>query len=110
MDEVERLTIGDQQSLRSPMGLKRCMFFLTTNYLGKVDQGILNRCHFIEMNQITTLSAYVPSGQSILRNMGVANDLVSVATLHDMATNSRGPLRDFSNYVALEGVKNGVHQ
>ena len=39
MDEVERLTIGAQQSLHPPMGLKRCMFFLTTNYLSKDDQG-----------------------------------------------------------------------
>ena len=106
-DEVERLTIGAQQSLRSPMGLKRCMFFLTTNYLSKVDQGILNRCHLIEMNQITTPSAYVPLGQSILKNMSVASDVVSVTTLHDMATNSRGSIRDFCNYVALEGIKNG---
>jgi len=107
LDEVERLTIGAQQSLRSPMGLKRCMFFLTTNYLSKVDQGILNRCHLIEMNQITTPSAYVPLGQSILKNMSVASDVVSVTTLHDMATNSRGSIRDFCNYVALEGIKNG---
>jgi DNA polymerase III delta prime subunit len=107
LDEVERLTIGAQQSLRSPMGLKRCMFFLTTNYLSKVDQGIVNRCHLIEMNQITTSSAYVPLGQSILRNMGVANDLVNVTTLNDMATNSRGSLCDFSNDVVIEGIKNG---
>ena len=107
LDEVERLTIGAQQSLRSPMGLKRCMFFLTTNYLSKVDQGIVNRCHLIEMNQITTPSAYVALGQSILRNMGVANHLVSITTLHDMATNSRGSLRDFSNDVVIEGIKHG---
>jgi hypothetical protein len=43
MDKVERLTIGAQQSLRVPMWLKRCMFFFTSNYLSKVDQGILNR-------------------------------------------------------------------
>ena len=73
----------------------------------KVDQGILNRCHLIEMNQITTPSAYVPLGQSILRNMCVANDLVSVTTLHDMAIISRGSLRNFSNYFALEGIKKG---
>ena len=107
LDEVERLTIGAQQSLRSPMGLKRCMFFLTTNYLSKVDQGILNRCHLIEMNQITTSSAYIPVGQTILANMGVANDLVSANTLCAIATESRGSLRDFCNYVALEGIKNG---
>ena len=63
MDKVERLTIGAQQSLRVPMWLKRCMFFFTSNYLSKVDQGILNHCHIIVMNQITTPSAYVRLGQ-----------------------------------------------
>ena len=62
MDKVERLTIGAQQSWLVPMGLKRCMFFFTSNYLSKVDQSILNRCLSIVMNQITP-SAYVPLGQ-----------------------------------------------
>ena len=46
-DEVDRLTTGGQQSLRSTMDLKRCMFFFTTNYLSKIDPGIINRCHLI---------------------------------------------------------------
>ena len=90
LDEVERLTIGAQQSLRSPMGLKRCMFFLTTNYLTKVDPGIVNRCHLIEMNQVTTLDAYVPLGQTILQNMGVEIEVISAATLQGIAAKARG--------------------
>jgi DNA polymerase III delta prime subunit len=107
LDEVERLTIGAQQSLRSPMGLKRCMFILTTNYLSKVDQGIINRCHVVEMNQATTTAAYLPLGQSILQKMGVASGVVANATLEGIAKNAKGSLRDFSTEVVLKGLAAG---
>jgi DNA polymerase III delta prime subunit len=107
LDEVERLTIGAQQSLRSPMGLKRCMFFLTTNYLTKVDPGILNRCHLIEMNQVTAPNAYVPLGQSILQNMGVGTGMVSAEALQGIAAKSRGSLRDYTHDVVMQGIELG---
>ena len=107
LDEVERLTIGAQQSLRSPMGLKRCMFFLTTNYLSKVDQGIVNRCHLIEMNQVTTPNAYVPLGQAILANMGLKSTAVSAKELMAIASRARGSMRDYATDVALAGIDCG---
>lgn len=107
LDEVERLTIGAQQSLRSPMGLKRCMFFLTTNYLTKVDPGIVNRCHLIEMNQVTAPNAYVPLGQSILQNMGVGTGVVSAAELQGIAAKARGSLRDYTHDVVMQGIELG---
>lgn len=106
-DEVDRLTIGAQQSLRSTMDLKRCMFFFTTNYLSKVDPGIVNRCHLIEMNQMTTTSAYISLGQTILQNMGVSAGVVPDTTLQDHASKARGSLRDFTTSVALEGLNVG---
>ncbi len=107
LDEVERLTIGAQQSLRSPMGLKRCMFFLTTNYLTKVDPGIVNRCHLIEMNQVTTPNAYVPLGQSILQNMGVGTGVVNDTELQGIAAKARGSLRDYTHDVVMQGLAHG---
>ena len=107
LDEVERLTVGAQQALRSPMGFKRCMFFLTTNYLSKVDQGIVNRCHLIEMNQVTTPSAYVPLGQAILANMGLAVDAVAAKNLQDIAIKARGSMRDYTTDVMLAGIDCG---
>ena len=107
LDEVERLTIGAQQSLRSPMGLKRCMFFLTTNYLTKVDPGIVNRCHLIEMNQVTAPDAYVPLGQSILQNMGVDAGVVNDTELQGIAAKARGSLRDYTHDVVMQGLAHG---
>jgi DNA polymerase III delta prime subunit len=106
-DEVDRLTIGAQQSLRSTMDLPRCMFFFTTNYLSKIDPGIVNRCHLIEMNQVAAASAYIPLGQTILQNMGVGAGVVSNTTLTDSAAKARGSLRDYINSVVMTAIMEG---
>ena len=107
LDEVDRLTIGAQQSLRSPMGFKRSMFFLTTNYLTKVDLGIINRCHLIEMNQIATPSAYEPIGKSIVSNMGLKSTALPAKQLQRIAANARGSMRDYMNDVVQEAIRCG---
>lgn len=106
-DEVDRLTTAAQQSLRSTLDLKRCMFFFTTNYLSKIDPGIVNRCHLIEMNQMTTLHDYVPLGQRILLSMGVNAGVVTNTTLEGIAAKARGSLRDFTTEVTLQGLAAG---
>ena len=106
-DEVDRLTIGAQQSLRSTMDLPRCMFFFTTNYLSKIDPGIVNRCHLVEMNQVTTPSAYVPLGHRILQSMGVGTGVVTNTTLQTIATKARGSLRDYTHEVVMEAIHAG---
>jgi DNA polymerase III delta prime subunit len=106
-DEIDRLTVGGQQSLRSTMDLKRCMFFFTTNYLSKIDPGIVNRCHLIEMNQVTNPLAYVPIGQAILKSMGVDTTKVSHKTLELFAYKSRGSMREFADSVVMEAISLG---
>ncbi len=106
-DEVDRLTIGAQQSLRSTMDLPRCMFFFTTNYLGKIDPGIINRCHLVEMNQVTEPSAYINLGQRVLENMKVQAGVVCNTTLSGLARQARGSLRVYITEVIFEGLKVG---
>jgi DNA polymerase III delta prime subunit len=106
-DEVDRLTVGAQQSLRSTMDLPRCMFFFTTNYLSKIDPGIVNRCHLVEMNQVSTASAYVPLGNAILQNMGLARGAVAEVVLEEFARKSRGSLRDYTHAVIMQGIMEG---
>lgn len=107
IDEIDRLTVGAQQALRPTMDLKQCMFFCTTNNLSAIDNGIINRCHLIEMNQATNLSAYLPLANVILSSMGVAPNAVPAATLTGYAKSARGSMRDFMNQVSIEGVKQG---
>ena len=106
-DEVDRLTTGAQQSLRSTMDQPRCMFFFTTNYVSKIDRGIINRCHLVEMNQVTSACAYVSLGQSILKNMGIGPDVVTHTTLEGFAAQARGSLRDFTTAVVMQAISLG---
>lgn len=106
-DEVDKLTAGAQQSLKAVMGVKRCMFFFTTNYLSKVDIGIQNRCHIIEMNQVTNLAAYLPLGQRMLQTMGLSPTAISAQKIQDMAAQAKGSMRNFMDSVAFSAISVG---
>lgn len=106
-DEIDRLTTPAQQSLKTAMDFKRCMFVYTTNYLHKVDLGIVNRCHLVEMNQATNTCAYIPLGQNVLCNMGLGSTAVSVDKLQEHAVSAKGSLRNYTNLVLAEGIKLG---
>lgn len=106
-DEVDRLTIGAQQSLRSTMDMPRCMFFFTTNYLSKIDPAIINRCHLVEMNQVPNATAYFPMAHNLLAQMGLAATAITPSTLQTYAKNAKGSMRDFLTDVLTEGLALG---
>jgi DNA polymerase III delta prime subunit len=106
-DEVDKLTVGAQQSLKAVMGLKRCMFFFTTNYLHKVDMGIQNRCHLIEMNQVTNLASYVPLGQAIVKKMGLPATAISSQVIEAKAGSAKGSMRNFMDAVIVSAIELG---
>ena len=103
-DEIDRLTTAAQQSLRSTMDLNRCMFFFSTNYLNKIDNGIINRCHLIEMNQVKNFNAYLPLAHAILTNMGLSPNAISTQTLATYAQKAKGSVRSFATDVVVQGV------
>lgn len=106
-DEVDRLTSGAQQSLRSTMDLPRSMFFFTTNHLNKIDRGIVNRCHLVEMNQVTELAAYIPLGLTVLGQMGLSSSTISTAKLLNFAATARGSIRTYLDSVVMHGLASG---
>lgn len=106
-DEVDKLTVGGQQSLKAVMGVKRCMFFFTTNYLNKVDVGILNRCHLVEMNQVANLASYVPLGQAILNAMGLSSTAMTSQAIEALAGQAKGSMRDFMDKVVFSAIPLG---
>ncbi len=59
------------------------------------------------MNQVTSPSAYVPLGQTILQNMGVSIGVVSDMTLQGFAKRARGSLRDYTHEVVMEAIHAG---
>ncbi|MEA9569130.1 hypothetical protein VC182_11450, partial [Polynucleobacter sp. AP-Nickl1-40-C4] len=106
-DEVDKLTVSAQQSLKSVMDLKRCQFIFTTNYLDRIDDGIINRSFLIEMNQSADANAYVFMGQSILQKMSLVPTALPVAAFTAIAHKAKGSLRTFASEVMIAGVKLG---
>ena len=103
-DEVDKLTISAQQSLKSVMDLKRCQFIFTTNYLDRIDDGIINRSFLIEMNQSSNANDYVAMGQSILQKMALAPAAMTVHAITAIAHKAKGSLRTFANDVIVAGI------
>lgn len=82
------------------------MFIYTTNHLNKVDKGLINRCHLVEMNQSST-PAYVKIGQSMLIKLGLESDAIPEANLVEIAKASGGSMREFTNTVLTVGIELG---
>ena len=89
------------------MDLERCQYFFTTNYLDRVDAGIINRCFVIEMSQSTNPADYVKMGQSILQKMTLAPTAIPVASIKAIAQKAKGSLRDFVNDVVFAALQLG---
>ena len=106
-DEVDKLTLSAQQSLKSVMDLERCQYFFTTNYLDRVDAGIINRCFVIEMSQSSNPADYVKMGQSILQKMTLVPTAITEAALKAIAQKAKGSLRDFVNDVVFAALQLG---
>jgi replication-associated recombination protein RarA len=49
LDEVDNLTNAAQASLKAIMTGLHGVFILTTNHIGQIDKGVVNRCHVIHM-------------------------------------------------------------
>ena len=106
-DEVDKLTVNAQQSLKSAMDLPRCQYIFTTNYIDRVDAGIINRSFVIEMSQSSNPSHYVKMGQSILQKMSLASTALPVAIISAIAQKAKGSLRDFNTDVMVAGLALG---
>jgi len=72
--------------------------------LNKIDSGIVNRCHLIEMNQIANNNAYLPLGRNILKNMGLKANAIPAKTLASYAQKAKGSVRTFMTDVIIQGV------
>ena len=106
-DEIDKLTLGAQQSLKSVMDLERCMFFFNTNYLHKVDAGIINRCYLVEMNQSKDPKAYLKIANNVMTNMGLAITALAESTVLAYASKAKGSLREFVSSVVIDGLRAG---
>lgn len=70
IDEVDLLTKQAQESLKSALNSKRCVYILTTNHIATLDRGLLDRCVLIEMNAPNN-EQLLPLAQNLASEIGV---------------------------------------
>jgi len=102
LDEVDLMQARTQAALKSIMtSATATIFLITTNHLDKVDDGIKDRCHLIEMNapsqqQIKELSCRV------LRQLGLNETEIKKENLASIASSCHGSWRELTTALYLE--------
>ena len=95
LDEVDNLTALTQRTLKSIMNVKNAVFILTTNYVNRLDGGVFDRCHWIEMNGAS-------DEELVLLALRIANDrnvLLDDNDIADVVQRSNGSMRRFLNSI-----------
>lgn len=103
-DEADQLTAAAQASLKATISqAASTIFVFTTNHLDRIDRGLVDRAHLIEMNQPRP-SEMVRVGRRLLEKYGRPNAL-SDETLASLGERSRGSMRDFGSAVLLAALR-----
>ena len=97
-DEVDNLSAVTQRNLKSLMNCQRAIFILTTNHAHKLDKGVMDRCHHIEMNG-GSIGSYERFAQRIAADFGVVLDDEQVARTIEK---SNGSMRKFINGITRQ--------
>ena len=69
LDEVDNLTDAAQASLKAIMTGLHGIFILTTNHIGSIDKGVVNRCHVIHMMEAQPKD-WLPLVKKVITKMG----------------------------------------
>lgn len=100
LDEVDQLDPPLLKNLNSLMtSAKTTIFICTTNNPQKLTTPMRNRCHQVEMNQLTDLRAYIPAAAKLLAHHGLASVSLPEASVLQIAARSQGSMRDFGDDV-----------
>lgn len=101
LDEADLLTDKAQSMLKSLMTVnKDTVFIMTTNHPSKFSEGLVDRCHMIEMNAASAnnIAAF---GKDILKRLQLDEDFISEEELLVYASRCNGSLREFGNMIMI---------
>ena len=91
-----------QAALKSIMtSATATVFLLTTNHIVKLDNGIKDRCHLIEMNAPTS-AQIVELSCRVLRQLGLTDVELQRTNLASIAASCRGSWRELIPVLVLE--------
>ena len=105
LDEVDNLTQAAQLHLKAVMNRRDVVYILTTNHLTKVEAGVQNRCHLIEMNAAHP-NDWLPICNQVIAACG--GDVVPDAVLLPMIQSCNGSAREIvtrAMHIGIERAK-----
>lgn len=105
LDEVDNLTDAAQLHLKAVMNRSDVVYVLTTNHITKVEKGVQNRCHLIEMNAGKP-EQWLPMCQKVIAASGAL--AVSDDVLLPMIESCNGSAREIvtrAMHIGIERAK-----
>jgi DNA polymerase III delta prime subunit len=102
LDEADLMQQPTQAAMKSIMtSATSTVFLLTTNHIDKIDNGIKDRCHLIEMNAPTS-AQIVELSCRVLRQLGLTEVEIQRTNLASIAASCRGSWRELIPVLVLE--------
>lgn len=102
LDEVDLMQSPTQAALKSIMTASTAtIFLLTTNYLNKVDGGIKDRCHLIELNK-PSQDRLIELSCRVLRQLGLTDEQIRSSDVSLIAERCHGSWRDLVTLLKVE--------
>ena len=102
LDEVDLMQGNTQAALKSIMTASTStIFLLTTNHLNKVDDGIKDRCHLIELNT-PTQEQMINLSCRVLRQLGLNEAEIQAAGVSSIVSKCHGSWRELNTGLYLE--------
>lgn len=90
-DEIDMLTEGAQQTLKTTMNTSNTIFVMTTNHLHLIDKGVVSRSILIEMNAADT-DSWLPFAKRVLSDNDIRG--ISDSTIEGVIRPCNGSARD----------------
>ena len=104
LDEVDNLTDAAQASLKAIMTGLHGIFILTTNHIGEIDKGVINRCHVIHM-MAAQPKDWLPLVKKVITKMG--GRLPPDSSLIPIISQCNGSARDVQIAAVQVGMMSG---
>ncbi len=105
LDEIDLLTDKAQDILKSLMTAnKDTIFIATTNHPTRLNAGLVDRFHMIEMSAATTEDMAI-FGKELLKRINLDEDFILEEDLLNYAKRSRGSLRDFGAAILVSASR-----
>ena len=96
LDEIDTWTAPQQADLKGALNSTQAIFILTTNNIGSLNRGILDRCHKVEMNAASS-QQLLPLAKQVISSFNVVITDVELKEFID--ENCEGSIRSLANDV-----------